>query len=251
MVLRKGSQMEMKHWIPMILALSIIDLIYNTLLMVAIGVIPLTALSPLNDEFIFRKNPEKMINLILSRNPIFGITGSFSGDIYKRISEVGEKIELSRNTSKVKRNELMVKAGFESLTPDFVPVGALRTVLAGPISGSFSLAQFWLLDPKVGGNLNDQEAWEIKNQFVDSMGRMIPIISELPFRMAQQQVLGEKPKPMSIRPIGRDPWNKPYSQQTPSNTQPKPTNYSEAYSNIKKPEQTLQQQATTPIKAPR
>jgi len=254
MILRRGSQMRTRHYVPLLVAVSILDLIYNALLMVALGVLPLTALLPGHEDFLWKKDPMKMVKTLLARNPIFGVTANFTSEMIFSITDSYNRSKLSRNTSQVKRAELAARAGLDALNPDFVPYSALKTLFAGPAAATYSLADAWLLSDKVGGNLNQQEIWEVKNSFVDSFGRMIPFLSELPFRIAQQEFVGTKPTPLPIRNVGTDPWG---SVRPPSTTpkappsQPRPPMTPPSTQQLKEANTpSLKQQATTPIKAP-
>lgn len=179
-IMRQSHKMDTTTYVTSLLAMTILDLIYNALLQVALGVLPLAALYPWSDEFIFKKNPATAIHLLISRNPMFGLTGNLLGGT---ISTFGKNLYQAQELDyrNVKR---AVGKGFEELAMDIIPLQAAQTLSKDPIA---SLTMLFLS----GGNLNEQETHDMYQGAINTYSRMLPFLGELPVRIAASKLLLE------------------------------------------------------------
>jgi hypothetical protein len=187
-MIRKQNKIDMATFATMLIATTILDLVYNSLLLVALGVIPFTALIPFHKDFIFKENPGKTISIIVSRNPIFGVTGNLVLGAGMKVAESMSNINSYRNA----QNEYAavrkaLGSGFDELNLDFVPSQALETLAKDPIAMAYVLFA-------TGGNLNEQETHDFYNAGINYLGRGIPLFGELPVRIAAKKaILGDRP----------------------------------------------------------
>lgn len=185
-MIRQANKMDTTTYVTSLIALSILDLIYNTLLQVALGALTLSALYPWSDEFVFKKNPSTMIHLFLSRNPVFGLTGNIVGGTF---STFGKNIYNAYGDNKLEYGEIgrAVNKSIDEISMDIIPLQAIKTVTKDPIA-------MFLTALNSGGNLNEQETHDVYNGLINSFSRTIPILGELPVRIAMSKLLlGEKP----------------------------------------------------------
>jgi len=245
-VMRLGSKMSLADWGIMMVVSAFSDLIYNALLLVALGAIPLTALLPWHKDFMMNSKPEQFMRFLLSRNPIWGASVNNGADAVISYLETVNKLDTTRFTNDVTKSKKGVTAALDVVSPDFVPISASKT-LVKPL-----LTLFVGMTAMVGGNMNSQEAWDLKNEVVSLAGRVVPGVSELPIRIGLRDLMGERPLPTTKRTVGSNRFGveEPRAEaQAPTTQAPRPT-YSTEQLLDKARKPTIEEMAKTPYKAP-
>jgi len=187
-VMRLGNKVDTGTFAAMLITTTILDLLYNALLLVALGSIPLAALYPLSDEFLFKKNPLAAARLILGRNPIFGLTGNL---IFGAVT-TGYQNYLSINNAYAKKNRYQalkksIKMGIDQTDLSIVPQQAAETLIKDPIT-------MIILGLIAGGNINEKETYDMQNAAINIGSRALPIFGEMAVRIGATRVLvGENP----------------------------------------------------------
>lgn len=206
-VMRMGNKVDTGTFAAMLITTTILDLIYNALLLVALGAIPLAALYPFSDEFLFKKNPLAATRLILGRNPIFGLTGNL---IFGAVT-TGYQNYAAINSAYARRNRYQaikksVKTGVDQTDLSIVPQQAAETLIKDPIT-------MIILGLIAGGNINEKETYDMKNAAINTGSRVLPIFGEMAVRIA-----------VTRGTIGENPNLKKRSKESPTiqpNTKPK------------------------------
>jgi hypothetical protein len=192
-VVRMSNKMDISTFATFLIATTILDILYNSLLLVALGALPITALLPFHEDFLFTKNPLKTMSLIASRNPIFGITGNMIG------GAAMTTIEGYVNTQKYIRSKNQYQdfkrslgKGYDEFGRDMIPMQAIETISKDPITMMYVLMT-------TGGNLNEQETHDFYNALINQATRFVPIFGELPVRISMNKLLlGDRPKGMGL-----------------------------------------------------
>ena len=195
-IMRMSSHVDMTTQASLLVAQVIADLIYNSILLVALGVIPLAALLPWREEFMFREDPMGTMKMIIGRNPIFGVTGNVAGATLTSMALTMQKNQMRGSGNQFQGYRQAISQGFDEFALDFVPVQAAETLIKDPLSALllFSLA---------GGNINEQEFWDVKKGLLNTVSRFLPLGGELPLRIAASKaLLGEREKGSSVRSSG-------------------------------------------------
>jgi hypothetical protein len=234
-ILRMSSKMDTGTFATMLIATTVLDLLYNSLLMVALGAIPLVALWPLSDEFIFKKNPMSTIHTILSRNPIFGLGGNLAFGAATQLSNGFSKIsERRRSYNEFQEARKVIGRTFDDAATTFIPYQATETLIKDPIAAVYTLLSS-------GGNLNEQETHDIYNGLLNTFSRLIPVAGELPVRIAlNKAVFGDRPS-----------GGLQSSFAVPQKTRTAPVQPMPSSSEIKERVRTLKNPATSPITPPK
>lgn len=187
-MLRLSNKMDMATFATFLIATTIMDLVYNALLLVALGALPLTALLPFHKDFLFTNNPAKTIQLLVSRNPIFGVTGNIllgSGmKVYESLNNINSYRNAQNEYAAFKK---ALGGGYDELALDFVPSQAIETLTKDPLTMMYILFT-------TGGNLNQQETHDFYNGLINTFSRFIPLVGELPVRIsATKTLMGDRP----------------------------------------------------------
>lgn len=187
-IMRLSGKMDAKTFAATLIGTTILDLIYNSFLMVALGMIPLTALLPWHEDFIFRNKPLTAARLILSRNPIFGMTGNLimgaAAYSYETYSDLSSRRTGGNRYLELKKS---LGKGYDELGLDFVPQQAIETMTKDPMTAM-------LIALTAGTNMTEQESWDFKNGVINSSARLIPILGEAPVRTGLTKLMiGDRP----------------------------------------------------------
>ena len=248
-----STKMHWGHQLGYFIIVAIVDLIYNLLLMVALGVLPLQALyDPKHKDFIWTEKKASVLRLA-SRNPIFGALGNTAGElITSTIDALNRTKETPFRGDPDRYRQAFSKVFNEYLTLEAVPLNAaitLGTNIVSPTAFFLDSGLSMMLDNKVGGNINEKEAYEVKQQIWQFASRTIPGLNELPIRLMGQSILfNNKPTNLKVKPLGSDTYGRIPERTTQPTTVkpvvPTPTTGKPSTSpNIVK-------EATTPYKAP-
>jgi hypothetical protein len=234
-VMRLSGKMDVKSLAAALIATTIADLLYNSFLMVALGMIPLTALLPWHENFIFKTKPMTAVRLILSRNPIFGLTGNLiagsAAYAYETYSDLANRSANRNQYMDIKRS---VGKGYDELGLDFVPQQAIETMTKDPLTSL-------LIALTAGANMTEQESWDFKNGLMNPVLRVIPGIGEAPVRTAITKLtLGDRPGldrygqvSLSRPDSTSSEYDRPATGSTPTFT--RPTTSSPQQDNVLKP----------------
>jgi hypothetical protein len=188
-IMRQSGKMDKGTFVSVLIGTTIADLVYNSFLLVALGMIPLTALLPWHEQFLFKNKPMTTARLILSRNPIFGLTGNLAIGAAAYAYETYSDVSNSRaNRNQYLATKKAVGKGFDELSLDFVPQQAVETLTKDPLTA-------FLVALSAGSNMTEQESWDFKNGLLNSAMRLVPGgLGELPVRVAATKLaLGERP----------------------------------------------------------
>jgi hypothetical protein len=186
--MRLSGKMDSKTFAATLIATTIADLLYNSFLMVALGMIPLTALLPWHEDFIFRNKPLTAVRLMLSRNPIFGLTGNLiAGSAAYAYETYADLANRGSNRNQYLDTKRSLGKGYDELGLDFVPQQAIETMTKDPLTAL-------LIALTAGTNMSEQESWDFKNGLINPALRIIPGVGEAPVRTALTKlVLGDRP----------------------------------------------------------
>jgi len=186
MVVRQGAKMSKRMFASMLVAVSIMDIVYNLLLAIALGSLPITALFPWSDDFVGKKNPARLLQTLIGRNPYFGVTANTMANTIIPLAQ-----------AMMNENPRDNRGAFrDSLENSF----ALQQNMAVPAITQMSMELYDMIDVlvKSGGNMNEAQTHEFMRSFINGPGRAIPGIGGLFFRVGTSQVLGPKPQPQSV-----------------------------------------------------
>lgn len=208
--IRRGQRMSTRNLAIVMIATTILDLIYNSLLLVALGVIPLAALNPFSEEFLFRTRTRETIMLIAARNPVFGTTANWTADIVNEYLNYQAKEDKKTSVpNRFQSNKKAVNAALDSIGPAFVPLQAFKTLVSNPLTTAMTL-----LNTK--GNLNEQETYDMTRGTINSVSRLLPVIGELLPRMYFDSLLGPRPQYNPVRGVGAPAMSRPTTSRQPS-----------------------------------
>lgn len=156
--------------------------------MVALGMIPLTALLPWHEDFIFKNKPISAVRLMLSRNPLFGLSGNLiAGSIGYAVETYADLANRSLNRNQYLDIKRSIGKGYDELGLDFVPQQAIETITKDPLTAM-------LIALTAGTNMSEQESWDFKNGIINSLSRLVPGLGEAPVRTALTKLtLGDRP----------------------------------------------------------
>lgn len=230
-VFRLSGRMDKTTWLALMISSSILDMIYNMLLLVAAGMLPLTALIPGTDDFnkLFTQ-PQSVLKTFFTRNPIFSPVGNLAAESVYAYLNAADKVKINKYQNRYTQAQRGFQAFYSELAPDFVPLSAAETLLGGmvpsAILGGSSLLDVLFLDG-VGGDLNSQERWDRNNNLIRLFSRTTPGM-ELWARVLTptlaEELMGKRPVRLPVAPIGTSPYaqpGKPISQPTqPSVSKP-------------------------------
>jgi hypothetical protein len=214
-VFRLAGRMDKSTWLALMVSSSILDMIYNMLLLVAAGALPLTALAPWSDEFIFKKQPYSVIKTLFTRNPIFSPVGNLVAESVYSAVNAAEKTKINKYQNRYTQTQKGFQAFYQELMPDFVPLSAAETLLGGMVPsavlGANSILDVLFLDG-VGGELNTQERWDRNNALIRVGARLTPGV-ELWMRALLptlgEELMGKRPVRLPVAPVGSSPFAQP------------------------------------------
>lgn len=184
--MRQGDKMSKRMYASVVLATTILDLVYNLLLMVALGTLPLAALSPFSDEFIGKKNMGKMMQTIAARNPFFGVTLNLAAG-------VAIPLGAAMFDEKTKNDRSAVRNAFEDVFAyqQAMPVAAVSQM-------GMELYDMFNMLYRSGGNMNEAQTHEFMTSMMNGPGRMLPGVGALSFRLAASSAMGPKPQAQPV-----------------------------------------------------
>jgi len=250
-VFRLAGRMDKVNFGMLLVGASVLDLLYNSLLLVAAGAIPLTALFPWSDEFIGKKDPMALVKIIATRNPIFSPVGNLIMESAIKGKQMYDKTNINKYQNEYTKVKKGVAATTAELMPDFIPLTASKQILDNILPSAifgFSTTADALMFGEIGGRMNDQEYWDQMNDLVRVGSRVAGVDLALRMLMPQavRSVFGERPVTLPSHPITSSPMGTPgkplQTRQSQSTTQAKPQMQSTS---------DLMKQANSPIKAPK
>jgi hypothetical protein len=229
-VFRLAGRMDKTSFAALIISNAIFDLLYNLLLLVASGVLPLVALFPWSDEFVFKKNPEQIIKTLLTRNPVFSPIGNLIAEAGYQGYQAYDKTKENKYKNEYTKVQEGIKAAMNVFMPDFVALSSIQTLANGLLPSSVlgvkSTADALFMDG-VGGKINEQEHYDMVNNLIRVTSRMVPGV-ELPIRVMMPNLIeemmgGKRPVRLPLAPFGQSPFAQPNKTITPKPMiQPKP-----------------------------
>jgi hypothetical protein len=198
---RQGNKMSKRMYASLVLATTIMDLVYNMLLMVALGTLPVTALLPWHEDFLGKKNPKKFLSLILARNPFFGSTINIAAGV------VALPLLEAYSTPYKGDDRSTARRVAETITnrPNVVSGAAV----------ALGMNIYDMVDILVssGGNMNESQTHRFIQSFMNGPGRLVPIFGSALSRMFVNQSIKQS-KDVRFKPTGK---NNPRVELTPVN----------------------------------
>ena len=215
-VFRLAGRLDKRTFAGLLISNMVMDVLYNLLLQVATGMLPLTALFPWHEDWIGRHKPWEVVKTIVTRNPVFSPTlNLFSTATFAAIEEA-EKVKENKYQNAYNKKEAGVKKFAETLLkPTLIPVEAAMTLLKGTLpsvlEGTHTIYDTLAYGQR-RGRLNDQEYWDIMDNSIRVGLRMFPGV-ELPIRAAGpaiiESVFGARPVRLPMRPINAPVFSAP------------------------------------------
>ena len=224
-LIRRGALMSTPHYLIAQLSQFIGELMYNLLLATASGLLSFSDWKFWEEESKLSENPLIITNLIVSRNPIFGL-------MVNTVSQVAHQVLMQMQRSKERHpngpmNEIKET---QQMTNDVITgllaSGSVPATAAGILARS---AMTFYQATTTEGNMNEQETYDVKMAVLSFMNALIPGFGELIFKLGQRAVMGSRPEYQPIRPMGEGAFkqkDKPLlpqvqAPQVPQETQPK------------------------------
>jgi len=207
---RQGNKMSKRMYASLVLATTIMDLVYNMLLMVALGAIPITALLPWHEEFLGKKDPKKLISLILARNPFFGSTINIAtGVVALPLIEAFSTPYKGDDRSTARR----VAETFTNRP---------NVVSAAAVALGMNIYDMVDILVKSGGNMNESQTHRFIQAFMNGPGRLVPVLGSALGRMVVNQSskpdtsIQFKPTGLSKTKVKSIPPSQPINQKATS-----------------------------------
>jgi len=261
-VFRLSGRMDKTTFVALLISSTVMDILYNMLLLIASGAITAAALNPLSEEFLLKKHPWEVVRTWLTRNPVFSPLGNLIAESMFKYKQASDKVKVNKYQNRYTQTKSGITNALNEMMPDFTALSATKTLFGGTLPTAaigISTMVDSLFFGEVGGSLNDQEYWDMQNDVTRTLARTLPGM-ELPLRMLFPDLIktmfGERPVRLPIRPLGSSeftsgklqpkvPTTRPTGPTTKPTVVPRPTGPSS--SDILKK---VQEQAKTPIQAP-
>ena len=202
-LVRRGALMGHKDMVSALLTAAIGDCFYNLMLLVASGFIAFSDLLFWKKESKLNKNPLILSNLILSRNPIFGLPFSMVSQLIHQIlmqqQRQAERIP-QQNINEIKNTQGIVG----DISDGLMSSGSVPATAVGMVMKSLSAIYTASITE---GNMNEEETYDFKRAIFSLGNFIIPGMGELPLRLLLNELfLGSRPEKRPQRSVGSSPF---------------------------------------------
>jgi hypothetical protein len=202
-LVRRGALMGHKDMVAALLTAAIGDCFYNLMLLVATGFLAFKDLLFWEKESKLNQNPLILSNLILSRNPIFGLPFSMVSQLIHQIlmqqQRQAERIP-QQNINDIKNTQGIVGDISEGLMSS----GSVPATAVGMVMKSLSAIYTASITE---GNMNEEETYDFKRAIFSLGNFIIPGMGELPLRLLLNELfLGSRPEKRPQRSVGSSPF---------------------------------------------
>ena len=202
-LVRRGGLMGHKDMVAALLSAAIGDCFYGMMLMVAAGFLAFADLKFWEKESKLNQNPLILSNLILSRNPIFGLPFTMVSQLIHQIlmqqQRQAERVP-QQNMNEIKNTQGIVGDISEGLMSS----GSVPATAVGMVMKSLSAIYTATLTE---GNMNEEETYDFKRAIFSLGNFIIPGMGELPVRLLLNELfLGSRPQKQPMRSVGAAPF---------------------------------------------